>query len=258
MTQQTDGTPSTQAKHLDRDSLDPDDHALVDSWDANVDFRADELANHADSAYEVLTTLLLDALSGLTSADSPVLDAGCGLGYLANSMAASGYTVEGVDPSRLSIEYAKKTFDSIKFSAQTIEQLASDYSHNASYGAVVANMVLHSTPKLDAFVAAAAKLIEPKGSLLASIPHPCFFLYTKNPTYSLFDYSAAQGFMMPFRIHGGRTHPEPVPYFQRTLEDYSTALHRAGFTNLQIQEPRQVGGGRHHDVVLLVASRKVQ
>lgn len=256
MTHQLDRTPGMQAKYLHVQSLLPDDSALLASWDANVDFRADELANRRDTAYADLTELLLGLLTERIPADGSILDAGCGLGYMANSMAAAGYRVEGVDPSRLSIGYAKKSFGNIEFSAQTIEHYASDCAHASRHDAVVANMVLHTTPQLDTFVASAAKVLTPEGSFIASIPHPCFYIPTKESVSIPFDYSVTRGFAIPFRINGGRIHPAPVPYFQRTLEDYSEALHRAGLRDLRIREPQRVGDGRRHDMLAIFASRK--
>jgi SAM-dependent methyltransferase len=256
MTYHLVSTSGPQVEYLNAESLDPDNPVLVAAWDANVDFRADELANHGDAAYTALTELLMGLLSDRISAGGSILDAGCGLGYLADSIVTAGYRVEGVDPSRLSIAYAKKRFRAIKFSAQTIEQYASDHAHASRHDAVVANMVLHTTPQLDTFAASVAGVLKPGGSFIASIPHPCFFLPTKDSVSVPFDYSATRGFLIPFRIHDGRAHPEPVPYFQRTLEDYSEALHLAGLTDLRIREPQRVGDGRQHDMLAIFASRK--
>jgi 2-polyprenyl-3-methyl-5-hydroxy-6-metoxy-1,4-benzoquinol methylase len=256
MTHQLDRTPGMQAKYLHVQSLAPEESALHASWDTNVDSRADELANHRDRAYADLTELLLGLLAERIPADGSILDAGCGLGYMANSMVAAGYRVEGVDPSRLSIDYAKKSFGNIEFSAQTIEQYASDCAHASRHDAVVANMVLHTTPQLHAFVASSAKALKKEGSFIASIPHPFFFISTKESVSIPLDYSVTRGFAIPFRINGGRTHPAPVPYFQRTLADYSEALHRAGISDLRIREPQRVGHGRCYDILAIFASRK--
>jgi 2-polyprenyl-3-methyl-5-hydroxy-6-metoxy-1,4-benzoquinol methylase len=236
----------------DIESLDPGSPALTSPWDANIDFRADELANDNDVAYSALTTLVLNLLSESVPMRGAVLDAGCGLGYLANSMVTAGYRVVGVDPSRQSIGYAKKMFSTIDFYAETLEIHASESQNAERFDAVVANMVMHATPKLAAFVASAAEMLKPGGSLIATIPHPCFFLPGKD--FASFDYSKRRGFIIPFRIHGGRTHPEPVPYFQRTLQDYSDALRVAGFTNFWIREPQRINNGRH-DMLAISVSR---
>jgi SAM-dependent methyltransferase len=255
MTDQSRRNIDSHIGHLNAESLDPGDSALVASWDANVDFRADELANNGDVAYAALTTLVLGLLSESIAPGGSVLDAGCGLGYLANSMAAAGYHVEGIDPSLRSVEYARKKFNTLGFYAQTIESYAVNGPRAGRYDAVVANMVMHTTPQIGSFVASAAEVLRPGGELIATIPHPCFFLPTKESAPVPFEYSENRGFLLPFRIRGGRTHPEPVPYFQRTLEDYNEALHQAGLADLRIREPQRIGGSRYHDMLVLSAMR---
>lgn len=249
-------TTYAKVEYIDVGSLSPDDSVLVGPWDANVEFRGDELANKGDAAYRALTSLILDLLSECISAGERVLDAGCGLGYLAASMAAAGYQVEGVDASRLSIDYAKKRFSTTRFHAQTIEQFATRPNRVGRKDAVVANMVLHTTPRLDTFITSVVKVLKPGGTFIASIPHPCFFLGTKDSLSIPFSYSVCRGFLIPFRIHGGRTHPELVPYFQRTVGAYTEALYKAGLTDLRIREPQYVGEGREHDILAIFASRK--
>jgi SAM-dependent methyltransferase len=237
----------------DLESLDPGSPALTSAWDANIDFRADELSSENDAAYAALTVLVLDLLSENAPTCGTVLDAGCGLGYLANSMAAAGYCVVGVDPSRHSIGYAKKRFGAIDFHAQTIENYASEHRHAKRYDAVVANMVIHTTPGLDSFVSGAAEVLKPGGSLILTIPHPCFFLPSKDVVS--FNYAKRRALTIPFRIHGGHAHPEPVPYFQRTLQDYSDALQSAGFANLWIRELRRIDNGQYNMFAMSVSRR---
>jgi 2-polyprenyl-3-methyl-5-hydroxy-6-metoxy-1,4-benzoquinol methylase len=252
------------AARLSTEQLCSGSAAIVSPWDENVDFRADELANCRDAAYTALTTVILDLLSESVVAQGSILDAGCGLGYLADSMVAAGFRVIGVDPSRHSIGYAMKRFDTIRvptqtdaigFHTQTIELYATDPHNTGRHDAVIANMVMHTTPQLDAFVESAAQVLRPGGRFIATIPHPCFFLASKKTAYVPFNYSENCGFLIPFRIQGGRTHPEPVPYFQHTLQDYSEAMHRAGLSDLRIREPQQIGKGRRYDIAIF-ESRK--
>jgi SAM-dependent methyltransferase len=199
--------------------------------------------------------MVLSLLSESIDHGGRVLDAGCGLGYLANSIASAGYQVEAVDPSSQSIEYARKNFPRIKFQSQTAETHAADWRNIAQYDAVVANMVMHATPQITTFITSVSELLKPGGSFIATIPHPCFFLPARNFVPMPFNYSNRRGLLIPFKIHGGRTHPEPVPYFQRTLQDYSDALRSSGLDSLWIREPQRVGD-EHNNTLALLASRK--
>lgn len=229
---------------------------VIAPWDQNVDFRADELSNNRDSAYIGLMALVLELLTQTVSKTGSVLDAGCGLGYLSDAIATAGFHVVGVDPSRHSIEYATKRFNTIDFHTRTLEQYAADDRNASHFDAVVANMVMHATPQLDTFVTSAARVLRPGGSFIVTVPHPCFFLTRVKAASAPPDYSEQCGLMIPFRIHGGRAHPEHVPYFHRTIETYSEAINRAGLKDLRIREPRQIGNSRRHDMLAIFASRR--
>jgi 2-polyprenyl-3-methyl-5-hydroxy-6-metoxy-1,4-benzoquinol methylase len=237
-------------------ALDQNDPALVEPWDVNAAARAAELANHGDPAYESLTSLILRLLGDCVSTGSLVLDAGCGLGYLSDSMAQSGYKVVGIDPSRASIDRAIKKFDLPSFSAQTIEQAVGEGSPGlAKYDAIVANMVLHTTPNLSSFLANAACLIRPGGSFIATIPHPCFFLQTKESMFLEGESSSEVPFWIEFRIRGRGPHTMRVPYFHRAIAEYSEGFYIAGFVDVRIEEPKHIGPGRPNDIIAFYATK---
>jgi SAM-dependent methyltransferase len=233
------------------------DPLLIAAWDANVDVRAHELAGQGDLAYCALTELVLRLLEENVPAGAAVLDAGCGLGYLSGSMAETGYKVAGIDPSGASIDYANHNFYMPSFYLQSIEDHASAESEVGieKYGAIVANMVLHATPDLRSFMRSAVALLEPGGVFIATIPHPCFFLGTKDSLSMQSKYSDGVGLLIPFQIYGRPAHPEQVPYFQRTISEYSDQLYLAGFRNVRILEPRNIGPGRMNDILAIHASK---
>jgi SAM-dependent methyltransferase len=229
--------------------LDSSSPLLVGPWDANVDFRADELDNGRDAAYVRLTSLVLDHLSRHVPAGAIVLDAGCGLGYLANSMAWAGYYVDGIDCSLQSISHARKKFPEISFRTSAMENYATGPQCRGRYDAVVANMVLHATPRISTFIESVIQVLRPGGTVIAIIPHPQFFLHRKKLAPPTLGDSDRVGFFIPFRICGGRTHPEHVPYFQRPLHDYRDEMLRAGLINVWIR-PAKVGNDEHSVLVL--------
>jgi 2-polyprenyl-3-methyl-5-hydroxy-6-metoxy-1,4-benzoquinol methylase len=222
---------------------------LVGPWDANVDFRADELANGRDTAYARLTSLVLDHLARNVRAGGIVLDAGCGLGYVSNSIVSAGYRVEGIDCSQQSISHARKKFSAIIFRTSAIEDFASHPQSQVRYDAVVANMVLHATPRISSFMESVRRVLKPGGTVIATIPHPRFFLLRKKLAPATFNDSDRIALFIPFRICGGRTHPEAVPYFQRPLQDYGDEMRRSGLTDVRLR-PAKVGDDQHSLLVL--------
>lgn len=234
------------------------DRLLVESWDANAPMRAAELSSQGDPAYEALIDLILSFLEERVPLGSVVLDAGCGLGYLSNAMAQVGYTVRGIDPSQASIDRAIKAFDvnKLSFAVQRIEDLSADPDREfKDYDVVVANMVLHTTPNLKSFLASTVSLLRPGGIFIATIPHPYFFLQTKESISPDDDQPTDRPYWIRFRIRGQEPHEARVPYFHRAIADYSEGLYIAGLIEVHISEPRRVGPGRPNDIFVIYATK---
>lgn len=68
-----------------------------------------------------------------------ILDLGCGTGQLANSIAAFGASVTGIDNSPEMIEKAKATYPNIQFEVQD----ATSFQFNTGFNAIFSNATLH-------------------------------------------------------------------------------------------------------------------
>jgi SAM-dependent methyltransferase len=240
------------APRLKSAELQANDPELVDKWNGNANVRALELEANDDPAYRALTNLILRSASEHVVRESSILDAGCGLGYISNSLARSGYRVTGIDPSGEQITYAARKFPRVQFICRTIEDYASAMREPLGYAAVIANMVLHTTPDLYSFLSSAKRLLIPGGYFVATVPNP---FSPKNTHGSLVDISATDGYLVRFQIHDRDPHPELVPHFPRDIGEYSEETYRAGFENVHIATPPHVGPGRDYDIVVLFAFR---
>jgi len=222
------------------------DDQFIRAWDANARIRISELKEHRDSAYTDLSSILISQLKNHTPPIHSVLDAGCGVGALTNLLHETGFAAIGIDPSEASIHQARQAWPESSFAVARVEQMPTE----RIFDAVVANMVLHTTTSLDSFCQATSAVLADHGVFLATIPHPAFYLFAKEPSLNP-EYSHEQRFLITFRINGSEAHPRKVPYVQRTIQMYTDALYRAGFHEIRITEPPQVGVGRPHDVLLL-------
>ena len=114
----------------------------------NPFIRLHELGSNDDPSYRALSHLILQKLTGLLpDGHGSVLDVGCGIGFLSSHIASLGFTVVGIDPADQGIEIASTTHTQphLQFEATSLEDYA--YNHpNASFDALVANMVLHCVP----------------------------------------------------------------------------------------------------------------
>jgi SAM-dependent methyltransferase len=186
-----------------------------------------------------------------------VLDVGCGVGALTESLGGLGYEALGIDPSEQSIKLAKRYNPAGNYQAASLEKFA--LKSPTPFHAVVANMVLHSVPDLGGFLAAARSILDENGIFIATIPHPRYYLQQRpDVMFSESDYDDCRLYWLNFRIHGKRPHPTKVPYFHRPTEDYVTLLTRNRFAISEFEAPPQVGIGKPHDILLIVADRLPQ
>ncbi|XP_053993337.1 ubiquinone biosynthesis O-methyltransferase-like isoform X2 [Hylaeus volcanicus] len=121
-----------------------------------------------------------------------ILDAGCGGGYLAETLALKGATVLGIDTSAGAIEVAKKHFEEhvLTNSASKMspckELQRLDYKKydifdllplNISFDVIVASEVIEHIRQPANFLSACSKLLKPNGLLILTTPNRNFLSY---------------------------------------------------------------------------------
>lgn len=130
-----------------------------------------------------------------------ILDAGCGIGVLTGKIAASGARVTGLDVLGVLLEQARIANPAVEF----VEGDLLTYRPAEPYDAVFANALLHWFHKIDAPLAAIARLLRPGGRL-----------------------AAAAGFV-PETVRRLETYCSP------DARKYEKALKKAGFTLVRMQ-----------------------
>jgi 2-polyprenyl-3-methyl-5-hydroxy-6-metoxy-1,4-benzoquinol methylase len=194
---------------------------------------------------------MLGDVSGLR-----VLDAACGEGYFARTLARLGAHVTGVDLSREMIRLA--------LAEEEREPLGVEYhwgnlgdmgfAPDESFPVVVAAMSMMDVVDLDAACREIARVMCAGGRFVFSILHPCFAtppvvgwvfeqpgdLSNVNRLYYKVDeYFRRSARKMLWRIVGGdRDLPSPTTDIHRTLGDYAAALSGAGLWIARLEEPQ--------------------
>jgi SAM-dependent methyltransferase len=115
---------------------------------------------------------VVDLLMGLTPA-ARVLDFGCGTGWTAPILTASGARYLGVDPSTEGIAQATKNAGLVpkaRFHRIEMGQSLTDALHGAKFTHVFALDALYFAPNLEATLTALCDALEPDG-ILCSIAH---------------------------------------------------------------------------------------
>lgn len=166
------------------------------------------------------------------------LEIGCGEGRVARDLAARGHHVTGLDTARGLIRHARQTDDAGPYLVAGAADLPFP---DGGFDVVVAYNVLQGVADMPGTVAEAARVLVPGGHLCVCVSHPVvdkgrFLGDEPDAPYALRsryfeskrveDTVEQDGMTMTFR---GWTYP---------LEDYASALERAGLAVESIREPR--------------------
>jgi len=145
------------------------DHAEIDKfealasrwWDSNSEFRPLHEINPLRLSY-------IDDHSNLSG--KRVLDVGCGGGILAESMAAKGAEVTGIDLGKAPLEVAKlhllESQQEVDYQLIPVEQLAEE--RPAYYDVVTCMEMLEHVPDPASIITACCKLVKPGGKVFFS------------------------------------------------------------------------------------------
>jgi 2-polyprenyl-6-hydroxyphenyl methylase / 3-demethylubiquinone-9 3-methyltransferase len=141
-------------------------------WDPNSEFKP----------LHEINPLRLDYIDRIaTLSGKSVLDVGCGGGILAESMAATGAKVTGIDLADKSLQVAKlhllESGKKVEYRKIAVEDLAAEQP--ASFDVVTCMEMLEHVPDPSGVVAACARLVKPDG-------HVFFSTLNRNPKSYLF------------------------------------------------------------------------
>ncbi|OGT73138.1 MAG: bifunctional 3-demethylubiquinol 3-O-methyltransferase/2-polyprenyl-6-hydroxyphenol methylase [Gammaproteobacteria bacterium RIFCSPLOWO2_02_FULL_56_15] len=146
---------------IDPEELEKFSAAAQQWWDPLGDMRTLHHMNPLRLAY-------ID--NAVRLAGKKVLDLGCGGGILAETMAAKGALVTGLDPSEKLIEIARQhsqqTGVNVEYVPGTAARFAEQYP--ANFDVLTCMELLEHVPDVSALIAACANLLRPGGQLLLS------------------------------------------------------------------------------------------
>jgi 2-polyprenyl-6-hydroxyphenyl methylase/3-demethylubiquinone-9 3-methyltransferase len=141
-------------------------------WDPNSEFKPLHEINPLRLDY-------IDARAGLK--DKAVLDVGCGGGILAESMAARGAKVTGIDMGEAPLEVARlhllESGQQVEYRRIPVEELAAEIP--AKFDVVTCMEMLEHVPDPASVIAACATLVKPGGQVF-------FSTINRNPKSYLF------------------------------------------------------------------------
>ncbi len=207
------------------------DNKLWDDFSLNYS----ETLKNAASHYNWYHNELIPRVLNLVSAKRNVLDFGCGDGTLTNKIAKQGSKVVGYDNSKEMIRIALSLFPNLDFRSGDMSRRL---GNPRTYDAIVANMVLHDIENLSQVLQKIDPLLKENGSLIFSIPHPCFytesgkeFFDQKKSILEIKKYKSPHSF---FKFKS-RNH-NAIRHYHRPLTEYFKSIFRLGYTVSYFEE----------------------
>lgn len=212
------------------------DFEVLRAWDANAGawtvLHEDGRVPGRRAADEALVRVIRQVPSG------PVLDAGCGGGWLVRRLVELGHRAAGIDGSPAMVDHASEAGGG-PFKRLTFAEAAENPRRlEGPYGTVVFSFSLCGetvTPVLEA----AASVLFPYGRVLIQTWHP-----------AAWPGAYQDGWREDVREELGVRLPAPVPFHFRTLAGWIAELRRARLLLTEVVEPLDPDTGRPVSLIL--------
>jgi 2-polyprenyl-3-methyl-5-hydroxy-6-metoxy-1,4-benzoquinol methylase len=196
------------------------------SWTDNADAWTQVVRDGAIPSRKAGTDAAIVAACATLGA-GPVLDVGCGEGWLVRELSARGVNATGIDISLPLVERARELGGG-EFAVVTYAQLeADDGIAPGPWHGIVCNFALLSDPLYPLLAALRARLAA-GGRLLIQTVHP-WTARGAEPYRSAWRTEDFAAFALPF--------PTAMPWFYRTMGSWHDELTRAGIRVFRIDEP---------------------
>ena len=206
------------AENVDPNEVDKFEQLASRWWDTNSEFKPLHEINPLRLDY-------IDSRAGLDG--KKVLDVGCGGGILAESMAARGATVTGIDMGKAPLEVARlhllESGQQVDYRQISAEQLAE--SMPGQFDVVTCMEMLEHVPDPASVVRACATLVKPGGTVF-------FSTINRNPKSYLFAIVGAEYVlrMLPKGTHDYAKFIRPAELSRWTRDAGLTTLDITGLT----------------------------
>lgn len=202
------------------------DRKLVDSWTENAEAWTQVVRDQLIPSRRDGTDAAI-VMACLTLGAGPVLDVGCGEGWLVRELGLRGVPATGVDVSAPLITRAQERGGGA-FAVATYEDLERDANVVAGpWHGIVCNFSLLSDP-LHPLLRALRSRLDANGRLLIQTVHP-WTAKGDAPYRSAWRTESFDAFAVPF--------PSPMPWYYRTLASWLEEIAVAGLRVERIDEP---------------------
>ncbi len=172
----------------------------------------------------------------------PILEIGCGEGYVTRMLAQDGHTIVGSDISPELITRARSHSDRVSYHVASADKLT--FAADSIFAAAIAVLSLQNMERIEVPCLEASRVLMPRGRFIGVINHPAFrvpgrsswgFDEGRSIQYRRLDgYLSADS--VKIDMHPGAREKEFTYTYHRSLQDYTKALRAAGCAIIRIEE----------------------
>jgi 2-polyprenyl-3-methyl-5-hydroxy-6-metoxy-1,4-benzoquinol methylase len=222
------------------DASDADEAQIVRSWNTNAKPWTKAIQTGSIRSRRLVTDqAIVDAVLNLTP--RRVLDLGCGEGWLARALCASGIEVTGVDAVGELIAEARRLGGG-EFHLQPYEAISSGRWRSEPFDAAVCNFSLLGKESVDSLIGAVGGYLCGAGHLIVQTLHPVAAC-GENRYQDGWRPGNWSGFSSDFR--------DPAPWYFRTLQSWISLLRTNGFELIECREPTVPDGAVPSSVIFV-------
>jgi len=210
------------------------------AWDAAAGDWADAVRAGADPVRRLTERTMIGIVRQVPP--GPVLDAGCGEGWLSRELAAAGTEVTGIDGAPRMVALAAEADPKADYRWVSFAEAADEPRRlGGAFGTVIFNFSLldeRITPILEA----AGSVLFPYGRVLIQVAHP-FANGGDAGEYR-------NGWRVRDQAAPGVPLSPPIPWYFRTFTTWILELRRAGLLLVETYEPLDPATGRPASLIL--------
>lgn len=200
---------------------------ILESWEVNADEWINAIKTNAIGSRAVTDPAIVQVIEN--NSPTKILDAGCGEGWLARSLAKSGIEVVGIDGTKGLIEEARSKSD-IPFYTQSFEELIQgDPVGEAPFEAVVFNFCLYLKDEVPQLLKRMRNILNGRRQVFIQTLHPMAFAGNNFHYENQWINDSWKG------LKGSFTSPHR--WYFRTLNGWMKAFELAGLRLITIDEP---------------------
>lgn len=218
---------------------------IVQSWHTNAALWTKVIRTEAIESRRLVTNPMIEK-TVLDLAPKRVLDLGCGEGWLARNLAATGIDVLGVDVVPALIDQAN-ALGGGSFEVHSFEDIsAGALRRHPRFDVVVANFVLLGQTSVEDLLKEMPHVLTPTGALVIQTVHP--LVSTGDQPYECgWRQSDWTGFIDQFE--------DPYPWYFRTISNWVEVINQAGLRLTALLEPLHPQTGKPASILFIAQAR---